>query len=835
MTLSWFSRPSARAARRRASFRPAVDQLEARCLLSVLVQPAGVIALAPSAGAPAAAGADAKPVHTNAFTHFGGDGNDDPPPPPPSQVTLFGGSGDDTLTSGGGDSVTLFGGDGNDPPPPPPPSQITLFGGSGDDTLTSGSGGNITLGGGNGSDTLSTGGTGATLPGGNGSDTLSTSGGSNITLFGGSGDDTLAGGSGSDTLSTSGGSNITLFGGNGTDSTSAGANGTPPGTGRAGPGATMGPLAPGQGSVFQVVLLDFDSATVPGEHVYSPAQRAAIQGHLEGIYGQFRISFTQDAAQASALAAGGPYSTLVFNKGQPGGAADAFDFRNLDHGDTAAVDANGLLGRPGQPADTPDNFTALSATIAAHELGHLLGLRHADSFGPLGAGIVPSLASAYIPAYAGPTGAVETYRHVMASPESVGSTLADAVNGVYLGEREAIKLAFDASGVVVNEQAGPHGTFAAAQALGQLPALSVPNTLRPGDRHYGQTLTVGALDVVGAIAIDPTTGRSESDVYSFAGRAGDLYDLAVLSGTLPRMANPIDSVVRLYDASGKLLATSDDDFESHDSSLLDVRLPADGTYYVVVSSYNPTGGPALDVDSYELYLQRYTPPDASPGAPSLGPAPGVPAMPGGVTGFAASAGGALASLQPVRPDGTITAVPAFGHPGGSAGSAAATGDTLRVGAVGLPVVQVGSPAPRAAPAPVTAILLVGGAEATGSPAEQAAPSAAPSASPKIPSAGDSAGPAGAGRLAVPALEPTGAPPATDTGTLPPTGISAEGDLSDVVFAGLLRAAGADHRPGEGASITLALLGLGALLGPDLARDLARSRPWPARRRERRSI
>src|SRR5262249_14369262 len=169
---------------------------------------------------------------------------------------------------------------------------------------------------------------------------------------------------------------------------------------------------------------------------------------------------------------------------------------------------------------------------------------------------------------------------------------------------------------VVNEQAGPHGTFATAQPLGRLPALSVPNTLRPGDLHYGQVLTVGALDVVGAIALDPTTGRSENDVYSFVGRAGHLYDLDVYSSTLPRTANPIGSVLRLYDASGKLLATSDDDFESHDSSLLDVRLPADGTYYVVVSSYNPPGGPGLDVGAYELYLQRYTPPDANPGAPT---------------------------------------------------------------------------------------------------------------------------------------------------------------------------------------------------------------------------
>src|SRR5262249_1495185 len=38
----------------------------------------------------------------------------------------------------------------------------------------------------------------------------------------------------------------------------------------------------------------------------------------------------------------------------------------------------------GQPPATSANYVGLTATVAAHELGHLLGLRHSDAFGPLG-------------------------------------------------------------------------------------------------------------------------------------------------------------------------------------------------------------------------------------------------------------------------------------------------------------------------------------------------------------------------------------------------------------------------------------------------------------------
>ena len=49
------------------------------------------------------------------------------------------------------------------------------------------------------------------------------------------------------------------------------------------------------------------------------------------------------------------------------------------------------------------------------------------------------------------------------------------------------------------------------------------------------------------------------------------------SAALTRVTHPIDTVLYLYDSSGKLLASNDDEFESTDSSIVDYVLPADGT------------------------------------------------------------------------------------------------------------------------------------------------------------------------------------------------------------------------------------------------------------------
>ena len=92
---------------------------------------------------------------------------------------------------------------------------------------------------------------------------------------------------------------------------------------------------------------------------------------IGAIYSAFNFTFTQTQP------ASGPYETLDFNV--PGGSllageATELDWRNLDLGGSATIDISQFLGGPDYPADTPTNVINMSATIGAHELGHLSGL-----------------------------------------------------------------------------------------------------------------------------------------------------------------------------------------------------------------------------------------------------------------------------------------------------------------------------------------------------------------------------------------------------------------------------------------------------------------------------
>ena len=200
----------------------------------------------------------------------------------------------------------------------------------------------------------------------------------------------------------------------------------------------------------------------------------------------------------------GQYATIYFNQtpasGRPGGLASEIDPGNVNLGGSAVVQINGLLGGvitaieaeiegDGQadqskgdtnaisdlevgadkPAATSDNFVRLSGKVAAHELAHLLGLRHQDSFGPIGLGVHdPPGAGGYKPVYTGPSGGVETFDHISGSPASIGSTRFDDLEDLYFGEREAIKLAFAnsrPSDTTATETTAAHNSRSAAAPL----------------------------------------------------------------------------------------------------------------------------------------------------------------------------------------------------------------------------------------------------------------------------------------------------------------------------------------------------------------------------------
>ena len=98
------------------------------------------------------------------------------------------------------------------------------------------------------------------------------------------------------------------------------------------------------------------------------------------------------------------------------------------------------------------------------------------------------------------------------------------------------------------------------------------------------------------------------DVFQIAGSAGDT---VVAEVSARRLDSPLDSVLRLTDAGGSVLAASDDreDAEAgvnthHADSYLMFKLPADGTYYVHLGDAARNGGPEY---AYRLRLSRPQP------------------------------------------------------------------------------------------------------------------------------------------------------------------------------------------------------------------------------------
>ena len=161
-----------------------------------------------------------------------------------------------------------------------------------------------------------------------------------------------------------------------------------------------------QGDVTQVVYLDFptpDQAD-PDEHIYTPLEEAAIQQGLEADYADYNFFFTQNQSTAQQVAAttGGQYVTEIIDAPVVGGSADELDTDNLSLGGTAEVNVSPFLGSEsaGLVPPTSANIIGLTTTIAAHELGHLVGLQHQDALGPIGTGIDSGInPDSFYPAY----------------------------------------------------------------------------------------------------------------------------------------------------------------------------------------------------------------------------------------------------------------------------------------------------------------------------------------------------------------------------------------------------------------------------------------------------
>ena len=372
----------------------------------------------------------------------------------------------------------------------------------------------------------------------------------------------------------------------------------------------------GDGPV-QVVFLDFDSATEPTEIAFTQTMRNAVQQRMDADFRAFNVVFTQTPPT-------GDHSTVFFNQqiGLPfvpfgvvnGLAPDGIDFRNLNRNDNVILDMNRIFNLLGV-TPTQADFVSANVETASHELGHAMGLRHRDSFGPMGQGVPPGLQNQLTPPYTGPANATETDNHLMATG---ALTMPPLIGDSWFGARESIKLAMYAfEGQVLSEQSGPHSVIGTAQQI-TLADLTVPN-LEEAGVLAGLQFDVQATSVLGQLS---TPGVS--DFYSFNAQAGDLINVEAMSNVLamqnpPRFSNPFDTQITVYNAAGNAVmqgtgfATNDDEIESTmDSVIIDLVIPADGTYFVEVTSSS-----GLETGSYELFISNFdttTPPTFANGS-----------------------------------------------------------------------------------------------------------------------------------------------------------------------------------------------------------------------------
>lgn len=90
------------------------------------------------------------------------------------------------------------------------------------------------------------------------------------------------------------------------------------------------------------------------------------------------------------------------------------------------------------------------------------------------------------------------------------------------------------------------------------------------------------------------SSKTDVDIYSFDGKAGDLISADIDAA----VSGQPDTLMGIYDSSGKLLA-SDDDSNTQDSTVI-TKLPADGKYYVVVGAFDATSS-----GDYRVSLAKY--------------------------------------------------------------------------------------------------------------------------------------------------------------------------------------------------------------------------------------
>lgn len=140
------------------------------------------------------------------------------------------------------------------------------------------------------------------------------------------------------------------------------------------------------------------------------------------------------------------------------------------------------------------------------------------------------------------------------------------------------------------------------------PQLPVVESRMPASKEIEPNDNIVAAQLINLpLLIDGRIDQpGDADLYQFTGKAGDTVIAEIYAR---RLGSPIDSLLRLYDSAGKVVAWNDDytggelGLQAHRAdSCLAVKLPADGLYTVQVSEAQRHGGEAYN------YALRVSPP-----------------------------------------------------------------------------------------------------------------------------------------------------------------------------------------------------------------------------------
>jgi hypothetical protein len=374
-------------------------------------------------------------------------------------------------------------------------------------------------------------------------------------------------------------------------------------------------------------LLGFVPPFTLPDYVYSDEDKEFVRSRIAADYAPYNFEFVLERPTE------GDFVELQFNSNDDPcnttagvcppelgggilfGSAGEIDFGNDNRSIVAINDANLwpylneldiALGRPegtfiednalidviGARTDGPDavspeeaaKIAVLNQTsnTGAHELGHGLGLRHYDAWGPIGGGL-PSTGTpeppSFAPLYTGPQDADETILHIMSSGASSGLPLSQSANADrFLSERSAIKLAINERGRFITDEQSNAGKAG-------LKKLKVVNPILAGDNADGR------IDVRNIVVEGRLDALDEVDTLTFDAEAGQVFNAELISDVegfffpeWDRILGNLELYFEEADGSLTLVARNDAEFESLDAFLLDFVLPASGTYVLQMSA-----------------------------------------------------------------------------------------------------------------------------------------------------------------------------------------------------------------------------------------------------------